>query len=500
MNSDAWIKKLQKTDRKILLKYSLADFIKISRKAFLEPDVIEILDQLKKASYINNELLYHFYILAFVYRDTDYFKQLIKGYDISPSLLIYPDYSNENDSNTGETNKEASSIFKTVSSGIVHKNKVQMFADRLSELSRKAEYFNKKIQVIYETYLESKKHQQESAHETIFDKIYRQEMTGKCNVSQLLREATTSSENYDAFRRRYYRWKNDITFFDSKWPTDNFLRFCAFLAIKYTISSTDSYSSQYKFLILNEVPGVEVQQIYRELHSAMRINPYDTLLKAEFDKAKKCECGKEREKLLRKLVLKNYLDAIKEYIGMLAERNQTLYLIRAAVLGDKESQDKLAWKARGFRNFNLEVCAHDRLRVTEISTLPSGEPIRPMTILKSIKFPMVINSEKWSDIYHQFEGRQTTPLENNFFVTYNNLGNQSAIWKTVSIDATSKNFNLLMQNAELLALNQIEICFSSRHNKKLKIKNVELIRDDKISDFIKKSDEEYRKRQNKIKE
>ena len=40
---------------------------------------------------------------------------------------------------------------------------------------------------------------------------------------------------------------------------------------------------------------------------------------------------------------------------------------------------------------------------------------------------MVINSEKWSDIYHQFEGRQTTPLENNFFVTEKNKSAKSTL-------------------------------------------------------------------------
>ena len=173
---------------------------------------------------------------------------------------------------------------------------------------------------------------------------------------------------------------------------------------------------------------------------------------------------------------------------MLSPRMQKSYLIRAAILGDEEIQQSQGWQANGFRNLKLEVCSRNMLRVTEILDLVSGSPIEPMSILEFIKFPMITNSEEWFKIYDSFKNCKITPLESNFPVYYSPNTNKTVIWETVSIKATAYNFNILMQNANSLLLNHVEVCFSSQHNKKATTVNAELFRDNNVEilNFINK--------------
>ena len=486
MNSTAWIKKLQNMDRHTLCSYKLSEFITNSRSAFLSSEVIMMLDELEKSTYIKKDQLADLYVLAFVYRNTAHFEEIVKGNHISPPLLISFDDQNEKDCNLPE--KEQGDILDLIISLNGEKNgKARLFMDKLSNLSKEAEYFREKMRVIFEKYLKSK-NREITQHEKKFIKVYRKEVTEKCNVSQLLKEVKPKDEGYEAFRRRYYRWKNDLEnlpCFDSKWPTDEFLWFCAFLSVKYT---QETYKCN--FFILDEVPGIEVNQIYRALHRSMQGRIRNNLLEMTMNYTVKMDnkYSKDKEKRLRQLARKNYLPAIKEYIKMLSPRMQKSYLIRAAILGDEEIQQSQGWQANGFRNLKLEVCSRNMLRVTEILDLVSGSPIEPMSILEFIKFPMITNSEEWFKIYDSFKNCKITPLESNFPVYYSPNTNKTVIWETVSIKATAYNFNILMKNANSLLLNHVEVCFSSQHNKKATTVNAELFRDNNVEilNFINK--------------
>ena len=92
MTDREWLRKLQKTDRKELCKYTLKDFIEISQSAFLTSRVIKMLNLLKTASYMSADLLFDFYVLAYVYRETEHFEEIM-----TKGLFPLLKYSPEND-------------------------------------------------------------------------------------------------------------------------------------------------------------------------------------------------------------------------------------------------------------------------------------------------------------------------------------------------------------------------------------------------------------------
>ena len=128
MNSTAWIKKLQNMDRHTLCSYKLSEFITNSRSAFLSSEVIMMLDELEKSTYIKKDQLADLYVLAFVYRNTAHFEEIVKGNHISPPLLISFDDQNEKDCNLPE--KEQGDILDLIISLNGEKNgKARLFMD-----------------------------------------------------------------------------------------------------------------------------------------------------------------------------------------------------------------------------------------------------------------------------------------------------------------------------------------------------------------------------------
>ena len=86
-----------------------------------------------------------------------------------------------------------------------------------------------------------------------------------------------------------------------------------------------------------------------------------------------------------------------------------------------------------------------------------------MTILRSIKFQIDINSDVWQDLRPKLKKVKVSSLEYYVFLFGNT---QNSCWRTVSMAATAKNYNLLMQNVNSLGLFHLLICFSSRHDRK----------------------------------
>ena len=183
--------------------------------------------------------------------------------------------------------------------------------------------------------------------------------------------------------------------------------------------------------------------------------------------------GKEREARLRTLIRKNYLRAIERIFEIIAPRYREPYYIRAAILGHTGSQKKLKWQAVGLCDLKLEVASQNRLRVAEITDLPSGIPIKPRTILHTIKFQINTNTDEWRKIRSNFKRIKILPQE---YIPFCIQPIENACWETISMPATTKNYNLLMQNVDSLRVYRIFVCFSSRHNTRQEQKEFDIFR------------------------
>ena len=464
-----WLRKLQKTDRNKLCKYNLKDFIEISQSAFLSSRVIKMLDLLKTASYMSADLLFDFYVLAYVYRETEHFEEIVTG-GVVPLLKSLSD-KNDSFSVRNYARKNIKQIFKEIRQTKQKTIQADLLSGKLSELSKNALEFVNRMRKLFTRFSSSKIKRKQPKNESIFNRIYERERTSKCPVCDLLRkEAKKKQISYAALRRGYYRWKNGIREnlpVNQAWPSDGFLKFCAFISVKYVPEKSDS---QYYFLC--EEPGVETNQIYNALHETMKNQSCKDQLQAEYDEAM-TYFGKEREARLRPLIRKNYLPAFERLFELVAPRYKEPYFIRAAILGDTESQKKLKWQAVGLCDLRLEVASQNRLRVAGITDLPSGIPIKPRTILRSIKFQINTNTDEWRNIRSKFKRITILPPE---YIPFYIQPIENPCWETISMPATTKNFSLLMQNVDSLRLYRIFVCFSSRHNTRQEQKEFDIFR------------------------
>ena len=470
MTNREWLRKLQKTNREELCTYGLKDFIEISRGAFLTPRMIKMLDLLKTTSYMSADLLFDLYVLAFVYRATARFEEIVVGGHF-PLLKYLP----ENDSfsvveyareNTDLNYKDAAPMEQ------LHRIQLDPLSGKLFDLKKEARGFATRMRKVFGRFSSSKFRRKQPKNESVFSRIYERERTSKCAVCDLLRkEAKKNRITYESLRRGYYRWKNGIRenlLVGGEWPSDEFLKFCAFVSVKYV---PENAKGEYYFLC--EEPSVETHQIYNALHEVMKNQSHEIQLKKEYDKIMADYRGKEKEARLRQLVRKNYLPAFKEFFSFIATRYKEPYLVRAAILGDVESQKKLKWQASGIHDLKLEVASQNRLRVAEITDFLSGGPIKPRTILRSIKFQTNTNAEEWKNIRSRFKQIIVLPPE---YIPFPVQPIENPQWETVSMPATIKNFNLLMQNVNSLGVFRIIVCFSSRHNSRQEQKDFDVFR------------------------
>lgn len=470
MNNRDWLRKLQKTTRDELCNYDLKDFIEISRNAFLTPRMIKILDLLKTTSYMSADLLFHLYVLSFVYRETSHFEEIVTG-GLFPLLKYVP----ETDSFAVIVYAEGSINPKPMGDEPNEQHRpIQLnpLSGKLFDLNKEARGFVTRMRSIYNRLLSSKTRRKQPKNEQIFSRIYERERTSKCTVCNLLHdEAKKKGTTYESLRRGYYRWKKEKRenlSGDRSWPSDEFLKFCAFVSVKYV---PENANSQYYFLC--EEPSVETRQIYNSLHEVMKNQSRDVQLKREYDKAIADYHGQEKEAMLRLLAGKNYLPAIKELFCFIAPRYRMPFRVRAAILGDAESQKILRWQARGLCDLRLEVASQNRIRVAEITDSLSGVPIKPRSIIRSIKFQINTNTEEWEKIRSGFKQITFLPPE---YITFQIHPIKDPRWETISMPATTRNFNLLMQNVDSLEVFSIIVCFSSRHNSRQEQKTVDIFR------------------------
>lgn len=464
-----WLRKLQKTNRNELCKYNLKDFIEISQKAFLSQRVIKMLELLKTVSYMSVDLFFDLYVLAYVYRETEHFEEIVTG-GFVPLLTSVPE-KNDSFAVRNYTEKDLKQISKDFSQIEQKLIQADPLAGKLSDLSKQARGFVVRMRKIYTRFTSSKIKRKQPKNESIFSSIYERERTSNCTVGDLLRkEAKKKQISYAALRRGYYRWKNGIREnlpVNQTWPSDEFLKFCAFISVKYVPEKSNS-----QYYLLYEEPGIETRQIYNALHETMKNQSCKDQLQAEYDEAM-TYFGKEREARLRPLIRKNYLPAFERLFELIAPRYKDPYYIRAAILGDTESQKKLKWQAVGLCDLKLEVASQNRLRVAGITDLPSGIPIKPRTILRAIKFQINTNTDEWRNIRSKFKRITILPAE---YILFYPQQIENPCWETISMPATTQNFSLLMQNVDTLRIYRIFVCFTSRHNSRQEQKEFDIFR------------------------
>ena len=471
MNRIQWIRSLQEERRKDLCDYLFWDFVLSGRDVFLDSKVVEMLDQLE-ALYQNDDLLFDLYVLAFVYRHTSHFEEIVNGESYYPPLLPLPqkDSSGEGEGTSSEntTSKEneltESQQFTKRVFDYAEANKENDLKLKLSTIEKDAAGFKERMRTLFHKYSTSKGKMKPRKNEVIFRKIYEKEITlttGK--VSGLLEdEAKRKGMTYESLRRGYYRWKNetDHTPIDKRWPSDEFLMFCAFISVKYVPENSNRQN-----YILCEEPDIETRQIYNAMHETIKMESHDARLEREYQKALACQDKREMEAQLRKLAGKNYHPAIKEYLSSpwIADKDKRPYWIRAAILGDADAMKKLKWQAPGLFDHKLMVASQDRLKLADISDMVTGAPIKPGTILHSIKFQVDINTEVWQDLRPKLKKIKVSDQE---YTEFRPNFTKDLCRKTVSMAATAKNFNLLMQHVDSLYITHVKIYFSSRHGRK----------------------------------
>ena len=470
MTNREWLRRLQNTNRDELFNYGLIDFIEISRDAFLAPRTIKMLDLLKTTPYMSAELLFDLYVLAFVYRETEHFEEIVAG-GLFPLLKYLPgndafsvtEYTSEN---TNPCQEEAASTKRP------RRIQLDPLGGRLFDLKKEARGFVTRMRKIFTRFSSSKIRRKQPKNESVFSRIYEKERTSKCSVRYLLHdEARKNQLTYESLRRGYYRWKNGLRenlSMGSAWPSDEFLKFCAFVSLKYVPEHADSH-----YYFLCEEPSIETRQIYNALHEVIKKQSRKDQLKKEYDKILADCCGKEKEAKLRALAGKNYLPAINELFFFLAPRYQEPYRIRAAILGDVKSQKELKWQAVGIYDLKLEVASQNRLRVAEISDFLSGAPIKPRTILHFINFQINTNADEWKKIGSNFKKITFLPPE---YIPFRIQQIRDPRWETISMPATMKNYNLLMQNVDSLGIYSITVCFSSRHSSRQEQMTFDILR------------------------
>ena len=239
-----------------------------------------------------------------------------------------------------------------------------LFSFRLSGLEVKAEKLREKMRKLFSEFSAARIKRKVHKNESIFRKIYERERTSKCNVAEILKhEANQIGITSESLRRGYYRWKREDGrkgFSYRGWPSDAFLKFCAFISVKYEEEASGSNS-----YILYEMPDIETHEIYTKLNEAIKNHWRNFRFKNEFDKASACKDIKKKETLLRKLANKNYLPAIKGYVTLIGipDSARQAYLRRAAILGDPEAIKELHWQALGLRDWSLKIASQNRLRV-----------------------------------------------------------------------------------------------------------------------------------------
>ena len=190
------------------------------------------------------------------------------------------------ESSTSKENEQTECQQKNTLFDYAEANKENDLKLKLSTIEIDAAGFNERMRTLFRKYSTSKGKMNPRKNEVIFRKIYekkRTSTTGKVSVSGLLEdEAKRKGMTYESLRRGYYRWKNekDHTPIDKRWPSDEFLMFCAFISVKYVPENSNRQN-----YILCEEPDIETRQIYNAMHETIKMESHDGRLEREYQKA-----------------------------------------------------------------------------------------------------------------------------------------------------------------------------------------------------------------------
>lgn len=440
------ISKLQTIGIKELKRYSVYDFIKICSTYLLTDEVVKILDEARRK--FDAQMMQDFYILAFVYRETSFFQNIMN--EITKSL--FPDEVEENKTlNIEEESLNPHPFWTKIAA-------TPSLADiQLKALHEDAAFIMRKIKRLKEYCFSSAR--KSCKHYNIYKKIYDKEILKDCNVKELLQNISAKENlSFAALKRGYYRWKNDFidnTVSGSSWPSDAFNEFCALLSVVYL--PADRYAKEY---ILYEGPGFEVYQLRAALKDVANISQKNSQLKKQYINLQNDSDIAARENGMKKLAGQNYLPAVKYCSSIssnLSDRAKEKYKLQAAILGDVEWQKKRQWQAKGFSDLKMEICYKNQIRLANAIQLVSGAFIRQGEIINSIDFETDINKKEIAELMEFLE--KTVVKEPEYFVL-----KKVQAWKKISVKASVKNIDILMKYAKSLPPN-IQICFSSRHKK-----------------------------------
>lgn len=417
-----------------LQKFSFFDFIFHVKKFMLLPDEQEYIDKFSKVVENEPKAVFDLYILAFVYRDIPYIEAKYTLYErqLKAEPLIAPFRQGECPSKIKQIppvifqmKKEAAYLIKTILTECKKPRKLT----KQRELDPLKEKFRKLLDL------------EQTQKVVIIDEL--EKMIGL--------NRKESHKKVFSLKRKYYRWKNLYSdeLINRKWPTEDFLAFLALISKKY-VRIPEGYP------VLTDVSHTDlnvcrIRKAGLNPHCSIKRN--EDYLKIELKKALKL-CAKDKEEKLRKLAKKNYLPAIEEYCRIVSIPSKEKCILRGAILGNIEYAKELDWKARGFVDMPLEVCArYTKLRTRE-NRFSFSRLIPMNSIVDSFSFSINEKNEKSLELYNQLKGKRLDPYK-----CYNY--EDSTHIKTATVKATPKNLDLIMKYADIF-FSPFEIQFPNK--------------------------------------
>ena len=285
--------------------------------------------------------------------------------------------------------------------------------------------------------------------EALFREILKESQ--KKGVDDIIHAKIHDDKEFKAVRRGYFRWKKEQ--YDLE-DTDALLCFRALLSISY-----ESDLRMQNYYYLREGASFESNNYIDSClcHIARRMEA-DNFRKTKLAKLKKKQDAKKLTDGLKELARLNYPDAIRELIksGSLLPDERKKYHLQLAILGDLDSAQESGWKASGFNNLPIEICASNtalRTRHLIISPL-SGGSVEKHTVLRKISFHVNVRQKNWKSFRTALRGYRISPPDLLLTVRPRQK------FQKVEVDASPYNLNLMMKHADMLCAH-VEISFKT---------------------------------------
>ena len=459
MISDVFVRKLREMDTRALREMSEHEFMLMGRADFLGSKTLEILDKLGSEYCIDGRMLAYLYTLAFAYRQTIFFEDLVLTDHHGPPLL-----AGDQQDIKPDTDRKGSANVTWVTKWL--HNEPSLFQLKLERLKKQAEYIEDKITQLAKKIAHSSSKKKLPKYHDFFKKAYKAEISKGNSILSLLKTyAEQIHVNPDSLHRAYYRWKIKLaekSFDGTRWPSEAFCRFCARLSVEFISDNQYPFGSPY--FILNEGISLDSIIIMRAVRNHFSKELENNLL----DKKYHLLCNKklslsEKQDRIKKLAYMDCLPAIKYCMQNLSEQQREKFSIRAAVLGDVDAQTDRGWTAAGFCDLFLGVASKNSLKIAQSYGLVMGSPIPQDTIIRTISFDVDCNAEPISKLIGLLKDVVVKEPEFLYFCTATR-GDKKIDMHKLEVKATTQNFDLLMKNAKFLP-STMHLSFSSRHSR-----------------------------------